>query len=93
MTDQAIVVERFKENYRKEYGIEYLDDKKDYIIAVQMLKMLPLEELLSLVDTLFDCDDNFITNAPKTIGFLRRQINQIRQLKAKSQPRVMEPMV
>ena len=82
----------FNERYSNEYGIEYLAEKKDFSIAHQILKLISFDEAKALIDTMFQCDDNFISNATKTIGFLRYQLNSLRQIRAKNQPRVMEPM-
>lgn|SRR3990167_1588971 len=65
--------------YKQKTGHEYIADfGKDGAIFKSLLKIVPEDELKTLIDRFFESADDFIIKAGFTIGVFKTQVNKLR---------------
>lgn len=63
--------QKFEKKYIAQFG-------KDNTLIKDLLKIIPLEELMILIDKFFNSNDKFILDSGYTIGVFKSQINKLR---------------
>ena len=55
---------------------------KDSKIIKNMMKIIPISQLVELIEIYFEVEDPFILNSGHTVGVFQSQLSKLRQIKA-----------